>query len=262
MDDVRNQEGGEPAPRGFPAEGATFAEPGGSHLQGTAAPAPGSSTFQDERGVPHVDRNLPETPADATPGRIHAPGPDREHESADGRTPENSDPRHPSDPTGVDHSGVVVPSEEKEHEVSLRDEEVDRIVTVATEVAFGAFQSMSASYSGPIPDSAEFYNYHAQDRERILRMSEAGSTDESARRDRIVNASIDEMKGGRWMAFLLFMAGMVLSVITYACFGNIFLSLAFLAAPLLNSATSFLGGPGNRGRTQSSKRTDDEGASA
>lgn len=262
MDDVRNDEGAEPAPRMSPAEGATFAAPGGSHPLGTDASTPGSLTPQDERGAPHVDRNLPETPADAAPRGVHATGPDGEHEWADGRTPADPDSRHSADSKSVDESSGLRRAEDHHLEAPLRDEEVDRIATVATEVAVAAFQSISASYSGPIPDSAEFYNYRAEDRERILRMSEAGSTDESARRDRVVDASIEEMRGGRRMAFSLFLAGMFLAVLTYALFGNLFFSAAFLAAPLLSSATSFLSGPGNRSRSQSSKKADEEGSTA
>ncbi|WP_292700402.1 hypothetical protein [Microbacterium sp. 69-10] len=71
----------------------------------------------------------------------------------------------------------------------------------------------SENYSGLIPHPAHWERFDPETRERILRMSEAFTTDESRRRDQLVDAEISESRNGRRNAFLI-MGGSLIAALT------------------------------------------------
>lgn len=60
--------------------------------------------------------------------------------------------------------------------------------------------------SGPIPSSQELYLYSEDHQERILRMAESSRTDESHRRDKVVNSQTRIAWAALWIQSLLVMA--------------------------------------------------------
>lgn len=87
----------------------------------------------------------------------------------------------------------------------------------------------------PHPDHWE--RFDPDTRERMLRMSESGTTDESARRDRIVDAGLSEAKAKRKNAVWLFAGCIVLAgVSVFVMRDGIGLAAAgiFTAIPVLS----------------------------
>lgn len=115
-------------------------------------------------------------------------------------------------------------------------ERLDRIETQLT---------ITEDYSGLIPHPDHWGRYDDATRERILRMSEAFTTDESARRDRLVGAEVSEAKKGRQSA-----VGIMVVCCTGA-FGSIALmqngigvtaAAVFLAVPVATVVRDFIRG--------------------
>lgn len=100
---------------------------------------------------------------------------------------------------------------------------------------------LSSSYSGPIPDPQQLYGYNEADRERIFRMSEAHTTDESARRDRIVGAMVRESVSGQWFFAVLFTLMIVAAMLAMWFFQNPWFAGLFVAGSLVSALPGLLG---------------------
>lgn len=88
--------------------------------------------------------------------------------------------------------------------------------------------------SGPVPRAEEFYLYTGADRERILRIAESFSTDESERLDRVVRAQVKLAQRAQWLQAL----------VTGVCLAAAFATMVwahspwgafFLAAPIIQA---------------------------
>lgn len=66
-----------------------------------------------------------------------------------------------------------------------------------------------------------------------MRMAEAPTTDESARRDAVISASIDEMQAARRWKNIMLLVTFGCAVGTYALFQNVIFSGLFLSYPVL-----------------------------
>jgi hypothetical protein len=81
-------------------------------------------------------------------------------------------------------------------------------------------------------------------------MSEAYTSDESRRRDRLVDAEIHEAAAGRWSAVLTMTLALGLGMLALVMTGgNPWAAAPFVALPIMNVASDFI-----RGRTGEPKR--------
>lgn len=95
------------------------------------------------------------------------------------------------------------------------------------------------SYSGPLPEAEELYKYSEPHQERIFRIAESFSTDESGRRDRIADAQIAQSNRAQFITpalLILFGAGAVV----FFALNNPVAGLALLAMPVLRLLGTFI----------------------
>ncbi len=85
---------------------------------------------------------------------------------------------------------------------------------------------------GPIPSPDIFAAYDEATQERILRMAEAGSTDESKRRDEMVTASTHAARRSQTHTLIMYFGAFAAAIGSYALFKNTLVSLAFLSVPV------------------------------
>lgn len=144
---------------------------------------------------------------------------DPDHEGVDGRV---DDPRT---------HGHDLEKIEPEVLAELVEEAVGRAVEVATREAVSV---IGESFSGPVPQAKDLLEYTPEQQERILRMAEAPRTDESARRDRVVDAGIASNKRSAFIQPTLFVLCLALSAVSFWVFNNAFAGSVFLGYPVLN----------------------------
>lgn len=99
--------------------------------------------------------------------------------------------------------------------------------------------SAAQSTSGPIPSSEDLYSYTPEHQERILRMAEGPTSDESERRDRIVDARIAQSARTLWITPLLMLSSFGAAIYSFAMIENNIAGLAFLAVPVFKFVGSF-----------------------
>ena len=95
-----------------------------------------------------------------------------------------------------------------------------------------AFAAAVQITSGPIPRAADLYEYTTEHQERILRMSEAPTTDESRRRDEVTQARIAQSKSAQWLTPAMLFACVACALVTFGWFRNTIGGVAFLALPV------------------------------
>lgn len=121
---------------------------------------------------------------------------------------------------------------------------------VAERRTLHAIEAAVLSTSGPIPAAEDLYGYSPAHQERILRMAEAPTTDESARRDLIVAARIEQSKRAQWVTPTMLFICIAAALVTFGAFENTVGGMAFLALPLLrflgSYAVTFSMGGGSR----------------
>lgn len=91
---------------------------------------------------------------------------------------------------------------------------------------------MRRSMRGPLPPPEILAEYPVETQERILRMAEAGSTDESKRRDQLVGSSTKVAERSQPITLVMYFGALLFAAGTYWAFQNIALSLAFLSVPV------------------------------
>lgn len=95
------------------------------------------------------------------------------------------------------------------------------------------------SFSGPIPEAEDLYKYSADHQERILRLAESGTTDESARRDRVTDAQIAQSNRSQWITPAL-LVGFGGAAFYFFATGLPLAGVAFLAMPVLRFLGTFV----------------------
>lgn len=96
----------------------------------------------------------------------------------------------------------------------------------------------STSTSGPVPDATELYKYTPDHQERIIRMTESYTTDESRRRSELQAAQIKQSTRAQWITPALFVLFGGASAYFYIV-GNPLAGTAFLAVPVLRFLGTF-----------------------
>jgi hypothetical protein len=139
-------------------------------------------------------------------------------------------------PGGIPANGKEIAKERaaeaEEDEESVKAELIEDAAEQAAEIVLEQFER---SFSGPVMPADEFYKFLDEDRERVLRISEARTSDESRRLDRLVtmqervtDAQI-RMSGRTLWINAVFYGGSVVAVFaSYALWQNLALSLIFL----------------------------------
>lgn len=114
-----------------------------------------------------------------------------------------------------------------------------------------------SSYSGLLPQPGHFERYDADTRERILRMSESYTTDESSRRDKLIDAEVKEARVGRRTATCMFFVAMVLTFVTVLLAPvlgfNPWVGTVFLALPVTSVIRDMTSGMSRGGGERNSK---------
>ena len=121
--------------------------------------------------------------------------------------------------------------EDEGPEGALKAEIIEDAAEQAAEILLERFEQ----FSGPMLPAVEFYKFEEADRERVLRISEARTSDESVRRDRVIamqeqvtTAQVGIARKTLWIN-AAFYGGSVLAVfISYALWENLALSAIFL----------------------------------
>lgn len=94
-------------------------------------------------------------------------------------------------------------------------------------------------FSGPIPEPSDLYSYTPDHQERIFRIAESGSTDESDRRDRVTNAQIKQSNRAQWITPVLLIGFGAVAAYFFAV--NLpWAGTAFLAMPALRFLGTFV----------------------
>ncbi|MFI8597682.1 hypothetical protein ACIGDM_10250 [Rothia koreensis] len=116
---------------------------------------------------------------------------------------------------------------------------------------------LAESYSGLLPQPDHFDRYDADTRERILRMSESYTTDESSRRDKLIDAEVKEARVGRRTATWMFFVAMVLTFVTVLLAPvlgfNPWVGTVFLALPVTSVIRDMTSGMSRGGGERNSK---------
>ncbi len=158
--------------------------------------------------------------------------------------------RAPADPARADEAAVeeVDEGDGRAIEGTITEEQQKEIADKVGEVIAAAVSATrSESYSGMLPHPEHWDKFDSLTRERILRMSEAFTTDESGRRDRLVDAEISEAPKGRQAAFIIMMASLAMAALSVFAFQNVIAAGIFLALPVANTVTSFIRGRNDGG---------------
>lgn len=92
--------------------------------------------------------------------------------------------------------------------------------------------------SGPIPSAPDLYEYTEQHQERILRMAESSRTDESARRDQVVEAQVIVSKRGQAIQAVVMVTCIGAAAVSFWVFTNPW-GVAFLGLPVMQAIRSF-----------------------
>lgn len=88
--------------------------------------------------------------------------------------------------------------------------------------------------SSPIPTSQELYHYRVEHQERILRMAEASTSDESARRDLIVKNQTQIAWASLWVQALLVLISIAASAVLFWLTESPYV-LFFLGVPVMQA---------------------------
>lgn len=92
--------------------------------------------------------------------------------------------------------------------------------------------------SGPIPGAADLYEYREDHQERILRMAESSRTDESVRRDRVVEAQITVSRRGQVIQAAMLLGCIAATAVSLWVFNSPW-GTAFLGLPVMQAIRSF-----------------------
>lgn len=101
-------------------------------------------------------------------------------------------------------------------------------------------QASESSWSAPLPEAKDFYRYEPADRERMMRWNDAGTSDESARQDKLVDAAIAESKAGPRRAIIVVCVCLALAALAGFWKENVGLAALFLSPPVIMFAQSLI----------------------
>lgn len=142
------------------------------------------------------------------------------------------------DPSGA---GEIERSPDKEDGPESKYLEV-----IQTAVAAAIQVERSESYSGLLPHPEHWGEFDPATRERILRMSEAYTADESARRDRLVDAEIKEAPKGRQAAVGITYACLIGAALSIFVFESVVGGAIFLTVPVASIVRDLIRGRSSR----------------
>lgn len=145
-----------------------------------------------------------------------------------------------ADGDGPNHADRIEPGFDPSSHPGTANEVVDGELVEEIAERVSSLLVASSSYSGAVPQAPDFYQYEEADRERILRMSEATRTDESKRRDKIVDAQTKLAHRSFWATtgFVVLFAG--LAMYSFAVLQNNIAGGIFLSIPVFRFLGSFV----------------------
>lgn len=100
-------------------------------------------------------------------------------------------------------------------------------------ILFSLVQGSASSWSAPLPEAPDFYKYEPADRERMMRWNDAGTSDESARQDKLVAARIAEATAGPRRAVFVVLVCLALAAVGAFWLRSVAIAGLFLSPPLL-----------------------------
>lgn len=210
------------------------------------------SSHTQERSVQssHGDRDI-------IPERATAPGADAGVDvraGHDEHADRSSDDEREGRSEYADQRGEVaartVDPRPVEHEPDPLEVAIEAVPEEHRGVILGALAfSQDVSWSGALPMPDQFYQYHDADRERMMRWNDAGTADESARQDRLVNAQIQQAERGPRRAITIVTLCLALAAVSGWVFDNTILAGLFLSAPILMFAQQLLATLPTRGKS-------------
>jgi hypothetical protein len=164
--------------------------------------------------------DIPDTGKDVSSATSHSDG--REHSLDDSgvavERPDTSDGERPDSDNASDEGTDVTASDQGEGDAGNR---------LIGEVTHEALEMLISS--GPVPNAVDFYQYNADDRERLMRMAEAPRTDESDRRTMLAQAQTVVIKRAQWIQAALFGGCIAAAAVSFWIFdtgwGGLFLGL-------------------------------------
>lgn len=116
----------------------------------------------------------------------------------------------------------------------VSQEPVDTVLLEAADGQHIESLMLSMASSGPIPSAPDLALYPPEMQERILRMAESNTTDESKRRSQIVNAQVKVAFRSQWIQ-------LGVTVLSISCAAGVFLTTgspwaaAFLSGPIIQA---------------------------
>lgn len=145
------------------------------------------------------------------------------------------------DSQGSGRNGTVSPhpaedDAEQPELAEVRIESAEQVVQIVQAV----LETRQESYAGLLPHPEHWDKFEPDTQERILRMSEAFTTDESVRRDLLVKGNISESKNARRNAFVLMLLSFAGLIVCQSLFGNPWLSSLFLGYPTFQAISTFI----------------------
>lgn len=115
-----------------------------------------------------------------------------------------------------------------------RREELEHILVSLVE------DSVASSWSAPLPEASDFYKYDPADRERIMLWNDAGTSDESVRQNKLVDARIAEAKAGPRRAIAIVLICLLLAAVAAFWLESVVTAALFLSPPLIMFAQQLI----------------------
>lgn len=180
-------------------------------------------------------QSFPASPGDA---EGDASVPNRQQQEDQGNAPRDGaepDPSGPNPPQGENVTGGELEHEGREPEVG--HEAIDLAARVAHIILA---EVKEESFTGLLPHPDHWDRYGPDAQERLLRMAEAPTSDESRRRDDLVRAEISEAPKDRRAALSVYFGSVVAALIAEGAFEATVLACAFVAVPVMKVVSDFI----------------------
>lgn len=175
------------------------------------------------------DHNEPDVEASASSEATDTP--DDSHDDLDRRLVPSGQRDPASRSAGPDGADVAENPSSRDVDEDGRPNDV--VDAELVEEAGKLLQVMMSSTGGPVPVAEDLHKYAPDERERIWRMAEAFSTDESKRRDVVSHESVVVTKREQVLKPALLIVAFGFASVTYALFDNVVLSVSFLSVPVM-----------------------------
>lgn len=109
-----------------------------------------------------------------------------------------------------------------------------------TGIIVSLVHASESSWSAPLPEASDFYKYEPSDRERMMRWNDAGTSDESSRQSKLVDAQVEAAQAGPKRALGVVFVCLALAAVAGFAFDDTLLAALLLSPPILMFAQTLI----------------------